>query len=137
MGKVYALLWVSCVLLTTGLPSLASGCGITAKVTMKDGKVRVAEELRTLALVGEEVAKVEIWCRNTPPPHNIFHDGKLELTTSSRFPRHEMMKFGVDEQGAYRCQCGSDRGNNSLHLLRKLFHCTGCDVWSGVERAAR
>ena len=119
MGKVCVLLLVAFFLLTTGVPPLTSGCGITARVTMMDGNVKVADEARTLALVGEEVTRFEIWCRNAPPPHSIYHDDTLAFNTSSKSLRYAMTKFGVDEQGVYRCDCGSS-GNN-LNLLRKFF----------------
>ena len=132
MGKVCALLWVACALLTTGLPSLTGGCGITAIVTLMDGTVETADETRTLALVGEEVTRVEIWCRNAPPPHSIFHDDTVVFRTSSNSPRFVMTGFGLAEQGAYRCDCSG--GGNKLNLLRKFFHCAGCGV-ECVERA--
>ena len=122
MGKVCALLWVACALLTTGLPSLTGGCGITAKVTMMDGTVETADEARTLALVGEEVTRVEIRCRTGLPPYSIFHDGTLLTVRSpSENPWYVLEEFGVEQQGVYRCACVS--GENSLNLLRKFFHC--------------
>ena len=88
----------------------------------------VADEARTLALVGEEVTRFEIWCRNAPPP-SIYHvhDDTLVFNTSSKSLRYVMTKFGVDEQGVYRCDCGSS-GNN-LNLLRKFFI-----VWGAMCR---
>ena len=129
MGKVCAWLLVAFVLLTTGAPPLTSGCGITAKVTMMDGDVEVADETRTLALVGEEVIKIEIRCRSGRAPYRIFHGGTLlAVRSSSENPRYVLEEFGVEQQGVYRCVC--DSGQNSLNLLRKLFQCV---EWSGVR----
>ena len=129
MGKVCALLLVAFVLLTTGVPPLTSGCGITARVTMMDGNVEVANEARTLALVGEEVIKIEIRCRSGPPPYSIYHDGTLlTMKSPSENPWYVLEEFGVEQQGVYLCVC--DSGENSLNLLRKLFQCV---EWSGVR----
>ena len=129
MGKVCALLLVAFVLLTTGVPPLTSGCGITAKVTMVDENVEVAYETRTLALVGEEVIKIEIRCRNGRAPYRIFHGGTLLAVRSpSENPRYVLEEFGVEQQGVYSCVCVN--GKNSLNLLRKFLQCV---EWSGVS----
>ena len=131
MGKVCALLWVAFVLLTTRLPPLTDGCGITASVSLINGDNRVAEEGGTLVLYWHSV--VLIWCRNATPTHSIYHDDTLVFTTSPEFPLYELEEFSVEQQGVYRCDCGSGRNSLNLVLLSKFFHCAGCDVWSGAS----
>lgn len=120
MDKAFVWLCIPMMLLTTGLAPLSGGCGITARVTMKDDTLRTAREAQTLALNGSAVSKVEIWCRNTPHPYTIHHDGvQVYDKGASSFPRHVLRQFGVQQQGEYRCSCQGG-GGNGLNLVGKF-----------------
>ena len=133
MDKAFVWLCIPLMLLTPGLAPLSGGCGITAKVTMRDGNVRTAEEAQTLALDESAVSTVEIWCRNTPPRYTIHHDNEqVYERTSSTPPRYVLERFAVEQQGEYRCNCQSVSGarlnlvgkslayGNNLALVRQI-----------------
>ena len=122
MDKTFVWLYFPLILFATDLLQLTGGCGITARVVMDDNSVRTAREPQSLALKGDSVRSVDVLCTHTQNPYTIYHD---DTPVSNN--RYRLTGFGVQHQGAYRCECGDGTGNK-LNLLGKFFLGACCYV---------